>query len=324
MIIGLTGETPTMRSSFNQGRFSYFITVAEMGTITKAANVLHVSQPSLTQYLNRLESDLGVKLLNRDTTPISLTQAGTVYLEYVRSVLALEKKLKTDLNQLKNGKEQTLTLGIPSQLIPLIFDSCVQNFINQHPEVDVKIVEGNSVTTKAQLLDGKVDIAFFHTIERTESLFIRRILQEESLFLATSSGNSIVKGKKALVDGKAVPLNESEIIMINEMQLVSCGGEYYLHKIVMGYLRQLHVSPKSTINVPNLLAAANYISKSTHNSITVLPDSVLSRLESANNIVYLKPVGIPNPKWYLTMNALANQNLSKCAQMFWESVAPLN
>ena len=70
-----------------------------MGTITKAANVLHVSQPSLTQYLNRLESDLGVKLLNRDTTPISLTQAGTVYLEYVRSVLALEKKLKADLTK---------------------------------------------------------------------------------------------------------------------------------------------------------------------------------------------------------------------------------
>ena len=309
-----------MRSSFNQGRFSYFITVAEMGTITKAANVLHVSQPSLTQYLNRLESDLGVRLLNRDTTPISLTHAGTIYLEYVRSVLALEKQLKADLNQIKHGKEQTLTLGIPAQMIPLIFESCIQNFINQHPDIDVKITEGDSVTTKTQLLDGQVDIAFFHTVERTESLFIRKVLQEESLFLATNSDNPIVKGKKRLVGGKTVPLNASDIPLINEMQLISCGGEYYLHKIVMDYLRQLHVSPKNTINVPNMRAVGNYISKAKYNGITVLPNFVVDQLESANNIVYLKPVGFPNPIWYLTMNALANQNLSKCAQLFWESV----
>ena len=320
MIIGSRGVIPHMRSSFNQGRFSYFIAVAEMGTITKAANVLHVSQPSLTQYLNRLESDLGVKLLNRDTTPITLTQAGSIYLEYVRSVLTLEKQLKNDLNQLKHGKEQTLTLGIPSQLIPLIFESCVQNFISQHPDIDVRITEGNSITTKKQLLDGQVDIAFFHTVERSESLFMRKILQEESLFLATSSDNSIVKGKKTLLDGKVVPLNASDIRLINEMQLISYGDEYYLHNIVMSYLQRLHVSPKNTINVPNLHAVGNYISKTEYNGIAILPGFVLNQLESDNNIVYLKPVGVPNPVWYLTVNALANQNLSKCAQTIWKSV----
>lgn len=324
MIIGSKGVTAPMRSSFNQGRFSYFITVAEMGTITKAANVLHVSQPSLTQYLNRLESDLGVKLINRDTTPLSLTQAGTVYLEYVRSVLALEKKLKADLNQLKNGKEQTLILGIPSQLIPLIFDSCVQNFINQHPEVDVKVIEGTSVTTKKLLLDGRVDIAFFHTIERTEALFFRRILQEEELFLATNVDSSIVKRKKVPDDGDVILLDGADIPLINEMQLITLGDGYYLHHLVMDYLQQLHVSPKNIITVPNVRAIGNYISKVKYNGVTILPNFITSQLEATDNIAYIKPLGIQNPAWYLTMNALANQNLSKCAQMFWESVAPLN
>lgn len=324
MISGTKGVTPPMRSSFSQGRFSYFVTVAEMGTITKAANVLNVSQPSLTQYLNRLENDLGVKLINRDTTPITLTQAGTIYLEYVRSVLALEKQLKTDLNRLKHGKEQTLTLGIPSQLIQLIFESCVQSFISQHPDIDVRIMEGSSLTTKKQLLDEQVDISFFHTAERSEPLFIRRILQEESLYLATSSDNSLIKGKKALIDGKVVPLNATDFHLLNEMQLISCGDEYYLHKVLMDYLRQLDVSPKNTINLPNLRAVGNYITKEKHNGITILPNFALDQLEQADSIVYLKPIGVPSPVWYLTMNALSNHNLSKCAQMFWESVAPLN
>ena len=310
-----------MRSNgYTQGRFSYFITVAETGTITKAARVLHVSQPSLSQYLTRLEHDLGVKLLDRNSTPIALTEAGTIYLEYVRSVLALEKQLKIDLNRLKHGKDQTLTLGIPSQLIPLIFESCVQSFINLHPEIDVKVIEGTSVTTKKLLLDGHVDIAFFHTIERTEALFFRRILQEEELFLATNVDSSIVKGKKAPYDGGVILLDGADIPLINEMQLITLGDGYYLHHLVMDYLQQLHVSPKNIITVPNVRAIGNYISKVKYNGVTILPNFITSQLESTDNIAYIKPLGIQNPTWYLTMNALANQNLSKSAQLFWKSI----
>ncbi len=309
-----------MHNSRNHGRFSYFVTVAEIGNITKAAKILHVSQPSLSQYLNRLEQDLGVKLLNRDTTPIALTKAGTIYLEYVRSVLALEKQLKTDLNHLKHGKEQTLTLGVPSQLIPLIFESCIQSFIDSHPDIDVKIMEGTSATTKNLLMDGQVDIAFFHTVERTEPLFVRRILQEENLFLATSMDNPIVKGKKAADDGKIILLDEADIPLINEMQLISLGDGYFLHRLVMDYLHQLGVSPKNTITVPNVRAIGNYITKAKYNGVAILPNFITSQLTSKDNIAYIKPLGVPNPIWYLTMNASANQDLSKCAQLFWKSV----
>lgn len=307
-------------NSYTQGRFSYFITVAETGNITKAAQVLRVSQPSLSQYLTRLERDLGVRLLDRNTTPIALTEAGTIYLEYVRSVLALEKQLKIDLKHLKHGKDQTLTLGVPSQLIPLIFESCIQNFIDQHPNIDVKILEGTSVTTKKLLLDGHVDIAFFHTTERTEPLFTRRILQEEHLFLATSVDNSLLKGKKSLDNGKVFQLEESDLPLINEMQLISLGEGYYLHRLMMNYLRQLGVTPKNTITVPNIRAISNYVSNVTYNGISILPNFMTSLLLDTDNLAYIKPLGVQNPIWYLTMNAPVNQNLSKCAQLFWKSV----
>lgn len=307
-------------SSYTQGRFSYFITVAETGNITKAAQILHVSQPSLSQYLTRLEHDLGVRLLNRNTTPIALTEAGTIYLEYVRSVLALEKQLKIDLNRLRHGKDQTLTLGIPSQLIPMIFDSCIQNFINQHPDVDVKIVEGTSITTKKMLLDGLIDIAFFHTVERTEPLFTRRVLQEEALFLATSVDSPIVKDKQVLHNGKMIQLEEGDIPLLNEMHLISLGDHYFLHHLTLEYLHQLHVSPKNTITVPNLRAIGNYITKAKYNGITILANFITSQFLDTDRFVYLKPAGVPNPVWYLTMNAPANQTLSKSALAFWKSV----
>ena len=306
-------------NSYTQGRFSYFITVAETGNITKAAQVLHVSQPSLSQYLSRLERDLGVKLLDRNSTPIALTEAGTIYLEYVRSVLALEKQLRADLSRLRYGKDQTLTLGIPSQLIPLIFESCVQNFINQHPEIEVKIVEGTSISAKKLLLEGKADIAFFHTVEQADPLFTRRILQEEPLFLATSADSPIAKGKNPSGRGKMISLEEVDIPLLNEMHLISLGEQYFLHQLTLDYLRLLHVTPRNTITVPNLRTIGSYISKAKYNGITILANFITSQLQDTDRFVYLKPAGVQSPTWYLTMNALANQEFSKSAQLFWKS-----
>ena len=69
------------------GRVPYFITIAETGNITKAAQILRVSQPSLSQYLTRLEAEVGMPLLHRNCTPIRLTEAGKIYLEYVKQLV---------------------------------------------------------------------------------------------------------------------------------------------------------------------------------------------------------------------------------------------
>ena len=56
--------------------FDYFLTIVETGNITRAAEKHYISQPSMTQYLNKLEKRLGIKLFDRSSTPLSLTKAG--------------------------------------------------------------------------------------------------------------------------------------------------------------------------------------------------------------------------------------------------------
>ena len=170
------------------------------------------------------------------------------------------------------------------------------------------------------LLDGLIDIAFFHTVERTEPLFTRRVLQEEALFLATSVDSPIVKDKQVLHNGKMIQLEEGDIPLLNEMHLISLGDHYFLHHLTLEYLHQLHVSPKNTITVPNLRAIGNYITKAKYNGITILANFITSQFLDTDRFVYLKPAGVPNPVWYLTMNAPANQTLSKSALAFWKSV----
>lgn len=65
-------------------KFEYVLAVAEEQTLTRAAKRLYMSQPTLTNYLNRPEDELGVKLFDRSTTPIKTTAAGQLYIERMK------------------------------------------------------------------------------------------------------------------------------------------------------------------------------------------------------------------------------------------------
>ncbi len=85
----------------NHGRKYYFLTIAETLNITRAAEQLAVSQPSLTQYINRLEQMLGIRLFDRNFTPLRLTRAGLLYYEYLQDEKKREDRFETDLERLK-------------------------------------------------------------------------------------------------------------------------------------------------------------------------------------------------------------------------------
>lgn len=79
----------------NYSKLDYFITIAETGNLTKAAEILYVSQPSLSQYLKRLENSLGAELFDRNSSPLRLTYAGEKYYAY-----AIDARRKSEASSL--------------------------------------------------------------------------------------------------------------------------------------------------------------------------------------------------------------------------------
>ena len=74
--------------------YEYFVTIVETGSLTKAAEKLYISQPSLSQYLKRLENSLGIDLFDRGTLPLRLTFAGERYYQYVLQIMKLEENFR--------------------------------------------------------------------------------------------------------------------------------------------------------------------------------------------------------------------------------------
>ena len=86
-----------MAMDFKQ--LAYIIKVAECRNITKAAKELFISQPSLSQFITKAEEELGVRLFDRSMNPLSLTYAGTKYIEAARKIIMVNENIKKELQR---------------------------------------------------------------------------------------------------------------------------------------------------------------------------------------------------------------------------------
>lgn len=140
-------------------RLDYVIAVAEVQNLTRAAERLHISQPALTLYLNRLESELGVKLFDRAKNPVQLTDAGRYYLEEMKKVRATTQSIRQDLQAIADPT-RTLRLGIGqvrgNHWLPIILPI----FCQQYPRVNVHVMQSTESRMAELLLQDKIDLVF--------------------------------------------------------------------------------------------------------------------------------------------------------------------
>ena len=148
--------------------YEYFVAIAEAGSLTRAAEILYVSQPSLSQYLRRLESELGVELFNHRTSPLKLTYTGERYYESVKQMMRLEENIKKEFQDIKNQESGCLRLGVAfwrgACLLPDIFPE----FHRQYPGIRIELMEDHSDKLALALMNGKLDIAVMnlpHTLD---------------------------------------------------------------------------------------------------------------------------------------------------------------
>lgn len=138
-------------------KLDYVLAVAEEQNLTRAAQKLFVSQPTLTVYLNRLEEDLGVKLFDRTASPITVTPAGQYYIEQMKQVSSKEKKIRCALQGIAYPA-QSLVIGIGQvrgrHLLPMI----LPGFCDLHPDVQIQLVQMPEQNTCAALKQGQMDL----------------------------------------------------------------------------------------------------------------------------------------------------------------------
>lgn len=169
---------------FRRGHLQYFVAVAEEGSITRAAARLHVSQPALSQAISLLESDLGLKLLERHARGVRLTAHGAAFLPKARSAVSAWTHAFALGHALREGRENTIVFGFLG--IPPGLDSPapLQRFLHAHPDLDLRYRELPFPTSPTSAWLGDADVAVCHQPAEDEQLWMQLLRVEPRVVLA--------------------------------------------------------------------------------------------------------------------------------------------
>lgn len=142
----------------------YFAAVARELNFRRAAESLLVAQPALSKQIKDLEHEVGVQLLDRDTTGVRLTEAGAVFLAEVGPILERVAQAVTFAREAKRGKRGTLVIGNVGTMSAGFMPASLVAFREKYPDVDVSLCEMRSLGQEAALARGDVHVGFAGTM----------------------------------------------------------------------------------------------------------------------------------------------------------------
>ena len=137
----------------------YFVTVAEELNITKAAELLHISQPPLSNQIKNLEEELGSVLFIRGKRHLELTDAGQLLYQRAKDILGLTEKASAEVTSLNRGMTGTVSIGLVEGMAPDIAAEWFVAFMKEHPRVHFRILDGNSDDLIEKMRGGLIDLA---------------------------------------------------------------------------------------------------------------------------------------------------------------------
>ena len=137
----------------------YFCAVARHGTFTRASEVEHVAQPSLSQQILKLEAELGSRLFDRLPRSAKLTVFGKAFLPKAERILRELEEAKTELQEMAGNEKGDVVVGIIPTIAAYLLPKLLKGFAARHPLITVKIIEDITPTLLQRLHDGTIDMA---------------------------------------------------------------------------------------------------------------------------------------------------------------------
>lgn len=139
--------------------FEYALEIARQRSFTKAAAHLHITQPTISQQIAKLEEELGVRLFYRDARGISPTPEGVLFLKRAKQILALKEDLKRELFERVVGMGETLTIGATPITVRHLLPSLLEQFQSRYPNVQIHLMEESPEVLHHLTAQGSVDLS---------------------------------------------------------------------------------------------------------------------------------------------------------------------
>lgn len=263
-------------------QLQYMLKVAEEKSFSKAAQKLYIAQPSLSQYIQKLEQQLGVQLFDRTTIPLRLTYAGELYVETAKRILDLKDQLSQQMEDIANLKKGRLTIGLSPFRSTYIMPKILPLFHEQFPGIEVILLEGTSSELEDLAMKGTTDISIV-TMPLQENLFDYETILTEEILVAVPPNHPL----KDKVEKKSAIQNPFPRINLNELReepFILLKQDQKLHQVAVALCRQAGFEPKiilesESIEVTHALVSAGM-------GVTFIPDTLALFRQTTHHPLY--------------------------------------
>lgn len=189
----------------NLRQIRYFLTIADSGSFSKAAEILHIAQPSLSQHVRNLEDDLGVELLYRHPRGATPTEAGLLLCKHVRAVLRDMEHAKEIVRSSTQDPMGEVSVGLSTAACRELAVPIVQRAAQRYPRISIHLMEAMSGNLDEWIQSGRLDIALLYEHKAFEDIRTTDLMTED-LVLVQSPRHARSRESITLAEVLAMPL----------------------------------------------------------------------------------------------------------------------
>ncbi|WP_059173904.1 LysR family transcriptional regulator [Bacillus sp. FJAT-27445] len=282
----------------------YFKEIVIQGSISKAAEALHMAQPPLSQLLKKLETELGTTLIQRYRQKWELTETGKILYQYAEQMLIQMEDVKQRIENIEHGTAGTVRLGVSSACSNMVIDY-VSTFRVQFPNVKITIFTGNSEELLTKLEQRQIDIALLLRSGKSEKYSIKTLKKQPAAVIVPSSWSASFSERASLEEISQYPL-----ILLGAME-----GHSFTENILNAF-DERSIKPNVIIESKDISMVVSLVSRGIGLSIIPRMDYVSPFLEHTM-LFELEQLDFSVEPVFVK---LKDEPSSKAAHHFWEIV----
>ncbi|ASW54518.1 LysR family transcriptional regulator [Plantactinospora sp. KBS50] len=279
----------------------YFVAVAEVRHFTHAADLVGITQPSLSKQIHALEADLGAPLFERVRGNIGLTAAGETLLPLAKRILADAETARGQVQELVGVRRGRVRLGATPSLCTSLAPPVLRRFHDRHPEVDLRVEEGGSQDLVRDLLRGELDLALIIEPARGVDPALRsEPLLREGLVVASleplpapagggTAPQTAVAGASRAPAGGATVERRVRIGELRDQPMVMFRSGYDLRDATLAACHRAGFEPRLAVEGGEMDAVLSFVEAGL--GIALVPGIVLARRPRVQ-VTQLAPPGI--------------------------------
>lgn len=293
----------------------YVKTIVEEHSISKAAQKLYVSQPSLSTCIQKIEKQLGTKLFNRTNNGLVQTFAGERYYKLALDVMKIYRNFEIEMSDINNLKKGRIVLGITVYLATHVLPIILPAFKKQCPNIEVQIIEENSKNLDKALLAGDINFSVMHAFLNNEpgenTMVDIYHLFKDPFLLVTKKNHSL---KKYAQQDSGLEYPKIDLTLFKKEPFILLNEGQKIRQISDLILQQAAFEPDVILVTKSFETARRLSSEGV--GVSFIPRQYIDIFSNSYEADYYYLDQKYNPYWSLCVKVQQHAYLSKAERLF--------